>query len=89
MHYAIETTICELLLLRRRLAQVLLTEVAPNLSRFPTETAFCSWLRLCPDPKVSGDQVLSSRTRLTKNRVVLALRLATQGLRQTYIVQVA
>jgi transposase len=49
-------------------AQMLLTEIGPNLSRFPTAAAFCSWLRLCPDPKISGGQVLSSRTRPTKNR---------------------
>jgi len=59
-------------------AQVLLTEVGPTMSRFPTAAAFCSWLRLCPEPKISGGQVLSSRTRPTKNRAALALRLAGQ-----------
>jgi transposase len=44
-------------------AQMLLTEVGPDLSRFATAAAFCSWLRLCPEPKISGGQVLSSRTR--------------------------
>jgi transposase len=61
-------------------AQMLLTEVGPDLSRFPTAAAFCSWLRLCPDPKISGGQVLSSRTRPTKNRAALALRMGAQGL---------
>ena len=61
-------------------AQMLLTEIGPNLDRFPTAAAFCSWLRLCPDPKISGGQVLSSRTRPTKNRAALALRVATQAL---------
>jgi hypothetical protein len=59
---------------------VLLTEVGPDLSRFVTAAAFCSWLRLCPEPKISGGQVLSSRTRPTKNRAALALRLAAQAL---------
>jgi len=61
-------------------AQMLLTEVGPDLSRFVTAAAFCSWLRLCPDPKVSGGQVLSLRTRPTKNRAALALRMGAQGL---------
>jgi transposase len=61
-------------------AQMLLTEIGPDLSRFPTAAAFCSWLRLCPDPKVSGGQVLSSRTRPTKSRAALALRMGAQGL---------
>ena len=30
-------------------AQMLLTEIGPDLFRFPTAAAFCSWLRLCPD----------------------------------------
>jgi transposase len=61
-------------------AQMLLTEVGPDLSRFPTAAAFCSWLRLCPNPTISGGQVLSSRTRPTKNRAALALRMGAQGL---------
>jgi transposase len=61
-------------------AQMLLTEIGPDLSRFPTAAAFCSWLRLCPDPKISGGQVLSSRTRPTKNRAALVLRMGAQGL---------
>ncbi len=64
-------------------AQMLLTEIGPNLDRFPTAAAFRSWLRLCPDPKISGGQVLSSRTRPTKNRATLALRVATQALHRS------
>jgi transposase len=64
-------------------AQMLLTEIGPNLSRFPTAAAFCSWLRLCPNPEISGGQVLSSRTQPTKNRAALALRMATQGLHRS------
>jgi len=46
-------------------------------------SAFFSLLRICPDPKISGGQVLSSRTRPTKNRAALALRMATQGLHRS------
>jgi transposase len=62
---------------------MLLTEIGPNLDRFPTAATFCSWLRLCPDPKISGGQVISSRTRPTKNRAALALRVATQALHRS------
>lgn len=61
-------------------AQMIFTEIGPDFSRFPTAAAFCSWLRLCPNPKISGGQVLSSRTRPTKNRAALALRMGAQGL---------
>jgi transposase len=64
-------------------AQVLLTEVGPNLGRFPTAAAFSSWLRLSPEPRISGGQVLSSRTRPTKNRAALALRLAAHALHKS------
>ncbi|MBK7928954.1 MAG: IS110 family transposase [Bryobacterales bacterium] len=64
-------------------AQVLLTEVGPNLDRFPTAAAFSSWLRLCPEPRISGGKVLSSKTRPTKNRAALALRLAAQALHRS------
>jgi transposase len=64
-------------------AQVLLAEVGPTLVKFPTSAAFCSWLRLCPEPKISGGQVLSSKTRPTKNRVALALRLAAHSLHKS------
>jgi hypothetical protein len=64
-------------------AQVLLTEVGPNLDRFPTASAFSSWLRLCPEPRISGGKVLSSKTRPTKNRAALALRLAAQALHRS------
>jgi transposase len=64
-------------------AQVLLTEVETTLSQFPSAAVFCSWLRLCPEPKISGGQMLSSRTRPTKNRAALALRLAAQSLHKS------
>jgi transposase len=64
-------------------AQMPLTEVGPDLSRFPTAAAFSSWLRLCPNPRISGGQILSSTTRPTKNRLALALRMAAQGLHRS------
>ena len=64
-------------------AQMLLTEVGPDLSGFPIVAAFCSWLRLCPEPKISGGKVLSSKTRPSKNRAALSLRMAAQGLHRS------
>ena len=64
-------------------AQALLTEIGTDLSRFPTMGAFCSWLRLCPDPKISGGRILPARTRPTKNRAALALRMAAQALHRS------
>ena len=68
-------------------AQRLLTEIGPNLSAFPTMGEFASWLRLCPNKRVTAGKVLSSRTGPTKNRVAVALRMAAQALHhsQTFL----
>ena len=62
---------------------VLLTEVGPNVSRFRSEKQFCSWLGLCPDNRISGGKVLSSRTRRVVNRAADALRLAASTLERS------
>ena len=62
---------------------VLFTEVGPDLSRFPTEKHFCSWLGLCPDNRISGGKVLSSRTRRVVNRASDALRMAATTLERS------
>lgn len=61
-------------------AQVLLSEIGPDLSRFPTAAAFVSWLGLCPEREVSGGKLLSSKTRRVKNRAALALRVGGAAL---------
>jgi transposase len=40
-----------------------------------------SWLRLCPDNKVSGDKVIGKGRLPTTNRVTSALRMAASSLR--------
>ncbi|HEX3626369.1 MAG TPA: IS110 family transposase [Verrucomicrobiae bacterium] len=62
---------------------VFLTEVGPDLSRFPSEKHFASWLGLCPDNRISGGKVLSSHTRKVINRVSDALRLAATSLERS------
>jgi transposase len=64
-------------------AHTLLAEVGPDLSRFATASAFASWLGLCPDNRISGGKVLSVQTRIVKNRVATALRMASQSLHRS------
>jgi hypothetical protein len=62
---------------------VLLTEVGPKLDCFPTEKHFCSWLGLCPDNRISGGKVLSSRTRRVIHRLADALRMSATTLERS------
>lgn len=61
-------------------AQTLLTEVGMDMSRWPTEAHFSSWLGLCPDNRISGDRLLGKGTRRVVNRAATALRLAARNL---------
>jgi len=64
-------------------AHTMLAEVGPDLSRFANPAAFASWLGLCPDNRISGGKVLSVQTRVVKNRVAAALRMASQSLHRS------
>jgi len=58
----------------------LFAEVGRELDAFPTSKHFSSWLGLCPDNRVSGGRVLSTRTREVRSRVAQGFRLAAQTL---------
>jgi transposase len=64
-------------------ALTLLTEVGADLSAFPSEKHFCSWLGLCPDNRISGGRVLSSRTRRVVNRLADVLRMSATTLKSS------
>jgi transposase len=64
-------------------AHTMLAEVGPDLSRFPSASAFASWLGLCPDNDISGGKKLSVKTRHVNNRAAWALRMAANALRNS------
>jgi transposase len=64
-------------------AMVLLSECGPDLSAFPTQGHFCSWLAVCPNPRITGGRVHGSRTRRVNNRLADALRVAAQSLHRS------
>ena len=61
----------------------ILTEVGTDFSRFRNSGAFCSWLGLAPNKRITGGKVISSQTKKTHNRVNLALRQAASALRKS------
>ncbi len=68
-------------------AQTVIAETGADLSAFPSEKQFTSWLGLCPTNETSGGKVLKRRTRKVVNRASTAFRnSATTLLRsQSYL----
>jgi transposase len=61
----------------------LLAEIGTDMSRWPTEKHFTSWLTLAPKNKISGGRLLSARTQPSANRAAAILRLAAMSLSRT------
>jgi transposase len=61
-------------------AQTIFAELGADLSAFPSEAHFCSWLTLAPKRDVSGGKVIKHVSSPMQNRVALALRMAAQSL---------
>lgn len=59
--------------------QTLIGEIGRDMSQWPSEKQFCSWLGLAPRHEISGGKVLRRRTLKTRNRAGQALRLAAQA----------
>lgn len=61
-------------------AQVVISEVGFDLSAFPTEEHFTSWLHLCPNNRITGGKIKRRGTQKSENRLANALRLGAQSL---------
>jgi transposase len=59
--------------------QTIISEIGTQVSTFPTEKHFCSWLGLAPHNDISGGKLLRSRTLATHNRAGQAFRMAAQS----------
>jgi hypothetical protein len=61
-------------------AQTVIAECGADLSAFPSEKQFTSWLGLVPTNEQSGGKILKRRTRKVVNRAAAALRNAATTL---------
>src|SRR5437763_4475166 len=61
-------------------AQTVIAEAGVDLSAFPSEKQFASWLGLCPTNEQSGGKILNRRTRKVVNRATVAFRNAASTL---------
>lgn len=63
--------------------QKVLSEIGTDMSQWPTEKHFASWLRLCPNNKITGGKVKQSGVQPTTNRASTALRVAASSLKHS------
>jgi len=61
-------------------AQTLISEVGLDMTRWPDEHHFASWLGLCPNNRITGGKVIRRGTRPVINRAATALRIAATTL---------
>ena len=59
----------------------IITEVGLDPEAFETAKRFSSWLGLCPENRITGGQVKSSKTRKVVNRASKAFRMAANSLK--------
>lgn len=83
LHVVMGVDLCAIPTLGIDTALVLASEIGADLSRFPTEKQFCSWLSLAPPTHISGGKALSGRKPKSFNRAGQALRQAASNARRS------
>jgi len=62
----------------------ILAEIGVDMSKWPTEKHFISWLNLCPNNKISGGKLISSKVmKKTPSGAAQAFRAAANGLQRS------
>jgi transposase len=64
-------------------ATTVLSEAGYDMTKWATENHFVSWLRLCPDNRISGGKVIGKGRLPTNNPISIALKLAATTLRKS------
>jgi transposase len=64
------------------LAQTVILECGTDMSKFPSDKHFCSWLGLAPKHEISGAKILKNATLKTKSRAGQAFRMAAQSVKR-------
>src|SRR6266480_435977 len=64
-------------------ATTVISEAGYDMSKWKTENHFVSWLRLCPDNRISGNKVIGKGRLPTNNPISIALKMAATTLRES------
>src|ERR1019366_4749455 len=66
--------------------QTIVTEAGLDMSKWPTEDHFVSWIGFAPRNEISSGRVLKKKTRQVKSRLAGALRMAASTLRESKVI---
>ena len=64
-------------------ATTVISEAGYDMSKWKTEDHFVSWLRLCPDNRISGNKVIGKGRLPTNNPISIALKMAASTLKES------
>jgi len=64
-------------------ATTVISEAGYDMSKWKTENHFVSWLRLCPDNRISGNRVIGKGRLPTNNPISIALKMAASTLKES------
>ena len=64
-------------------ATTVISEAGSDMSKWKTENHFVSWLRLCPDNRISGNKVIGKGRLPTNNPISIALKMAATTLKES------
>jgi transposase len=69
------------------IAMTVISEAGWDMSKWETEHHFVSWLRLCPENRISGAKIIGKGRLPTNNPISIALKIAASTLRlsKTYL----
>jgi transposase len=64
-------------------AMTVISEAGWDMNKWETENHLVSWLRLCPDNRISGNKVIGKGRLPTNNSLSIALKMAASTLRKS------
>lgn len=64
-------------------AMEIISEVGVDMTKWPSERQFTSWLNLCPNNRISGGKMLKNKRKKSKNKAGQAFRMAAYALQRS------
>lgn len=64
-------------------AMEIVSEVGVDMTKWPSERQFTSWLNLCPNNRISGGKMLRNKRKKSKNKAGQAFRMAAYALQRS------